>query len=126
MSAITFGQLLRDVRIQAGLSQNALSARAGVSASYVNRLEVGKRTPKRRTLRKLADALDCGGDGEELLMEAAGFMVVDGRLTPELRELAEILADTRLGSVTRDRLTEVLRLAVDYGRMRCADKETAR
>ena len=114
-----FSEALRDMRVEAGLSQRGLSLRAGMSESYVNRMEVGKRKPTRRLLRKLADALECGVDDEEQLFDAAGFVSFEGRMTPELRELAEILADDRLGSVTRERITEVLRMAVDYGRMQC-------
>ena len=53
-----FGTLLRGFRLTAGLSQEALAERAGLSAHGVSALERGyRRTPQRGTLALLADAL---------------------------------------------------------------------
>src|SRR5438094_3140033 len=54
----SFGILLRGYRLAAGLSQEALAERAGLSARAVSDLERGaRRAPYPDTLRRLADAL---------------------------------------------------------------------
>ncbi|MGV9632026.1 helix-turn-helix domain-containing protein, partial [Streptomyces sp. NPDC003487] len=59
-----FGQSLRTLRVNAGLSQEALSHEAGVSVRALADMERGRtRGPQRRTVRALAEAL--GLDGEE-------------------------------------------------------------
>ncbi|HEX3671593.1 MAG TPA: helix-turn-helix domain-containing protein [Candidatus Cybelea sp.] len=53
-----FGALLRDHRVRAGLSQEALAELAGISANAISALERGyRRTPQRDTLALLASAL---------------------------------------------------------------------
>jgi predicted ATPase/transcriptional regulator with XRE-family HTH domain len=55
----TFGDLLRHARRSAGLTQEALAERAGISARAVSDLERGiNRTPRADTLGLLADALE--------------------------------------------------------------------
>src|SRR5689334_8852827 len=55
----TFAALLRRRRLAAGLTQEALAERAGISARGVQDLERGLRaTPRPDTIRLLADALD--------------------------------------------------------------------
>jgi len=46
---------LRELR---ALSQRELAARAGLSVTTVNRIEIGQRKPMPKTVRKLAGALD--------------------------------------------------------------------
>jgi len=59
----TFGQLLRRARRAAGLTQEALAERAGISARAVIDLERGvNRAPRRDTLEMLATALDLPPD----------------------------------------------------------------
>ena len=56
-----FGTLLKRYRIAAGLAQEALAERAGLSAEAVSALERGwRRTPYRDTVRTLADAVAAG------------------------------------------------------------------
>ena len=58
-----FGALLRRLRIRAGLSQEALAQRAGLSADTVAALEAGRRRqPRAFTVGLLADALGLGLD----------------------------------------------------------------
>jgi predicted ATPase/DNA-binding XRE family transcriptional regulator len=55
----TFGERLRALRLAAGLTQEALAERAGLSLNAINSLERGqRRSPYPRTIRVLADALD--------------------------------------------------------------------
>ncbi|MBK3631873.1 helix-turn-helix domain-containing protein [Streptomyces sp. MBT97] len=59
-----FGQQLRNLRVRAALSQEALSHAAGVSVRALADMERGRtRGPQRRTVRALAEAL--GLDGAE-------------------------------------------------------------
>lgn len=50
-------ETLRHIREQAGLSQPELSERSGVAQGTISDIELGKRKPRGRTLRKLAQAL---------------------------------------------------------------------
>ena len=56
--AVTFGELLRQYRIAAGLSQEGLAERAGLSVRAISALERGQRhQPHPHTLRQVATAL---------------------------------------------------------------------
>jgi transcriptional regulator with XRE-family HTH domain len=56
--AQSFAEVLRRYRIAAGLSQEALAERAGLSLRGISDLERGlSRTPRLHTLSRLADAL---------------------------------------------------------------------
>src|SRR5436305_6882967 len=72
-----FGQLLRSLRVRAGLSQNQLARHAGVDPAYVNRLERAAASstalPSRRVVQALAEALDAGPVDAERLLVAAGL-----------------------------------------------------
>lgn len=68
-----FGLLLRQWRQRAGLSQEALAARAAVGIRTVRGLETGERTdPRMGTVRALADALELTGAERVELFSAAG------------------------------------------------------
>jgi predicted ATPase/DNA-binding XRE family transcriptional regulator len=67
-----FGTLLRRFRLAAGLSQEALAERAGVSGRGVQDLERGiRRAPRAETVRLLADALGLSGETRAALVIAA-------------------------------------------------------
>ncbi len=53
-----FGALLRRYRLKAGLTQEALAERAGVSVRNVQNLERGENRPLPDTARRLASALE--------------------------------------------------------------------
>jgi predicted ATPase/DNA-binding XRE family transcriptional regulator len=123
-----FGALLRHYRIAAGLSQEALAERAGMSIEGISALERGfRRTPQRATLRLLADALNLDDAEARELGEAAARRGLLGRGGPasvrvgpwaargaslpianktfigrdtELREIAALLSDHRLVTLT--------------------------
>lgn len=66
-SGRNFGQRLRALRLNAGMSQEALSHEAGVSVRALTDMERGRtRGPQRRTVRALAEALglDAAAAGE--------------------------------------------------------------
>ncbi|RJQ66490.1 XRE family transcriptional regulator [Pseudonocardiaceae bacterium YIM PH 21723] len=65
----TFGELLRQGRRRAGLTQEELAERAGVSARTIRSLESGRhRDPRLSTARELAAALCRTADERDELM----------------------------------------------------------
>jgi predicted ATPase/DNA-binding XRE family transcriptional regulator len=67
----TLGPMLRALREDAGLSQEELAERAGLSPHAISALERGTRTrPYPHTLRSLATALDLGEDQRAALLAA--------------------------------------------------------
>ncbi|HEX6655801.1 MAG TPA: LuxR C-terminal-related transcriptional regulator [Candidatus Limnocylindria bacterium] len=70
IEAAGFAALLRQYRLAAGLSQQALAERAGLSAHAVSALERGaRRVPYRATLEALAEGLGLS-DAEQAALEA--------------------------------------------------------
>ncbi len=68
----SFGVLLRRLRLAAGLTQEALAERAGVSAKAVSELERDPtRTPRLDTVALLADALSLDAEARAHLLGAA-------------------------------------------------------
>jgi len=55
--AYTLAKRLKQLRAEKGLTQAALARRAGVTLSYIGRLEIGRHDPQLSTLIKLAKAL---------------------------------------------------------------------
>jgi non-specific serine/threonine protein kinase len=53
----SFGSVLREVRLAAGLTQEALAERSGVSSRSIQALERGENRPQQETARRLAEAL---------------------------------------------------------------------
>src|SRR5690348_10998789 len=71
-AATRFGDRLRRAREAAGLSQEALAERAGVSARGISDLERGlRRQPRLETVRRLADALRLDPSERAALLSAA-------------------------------------------------------
>ena len=76
--AESFGQVLRRYRVAAGLSQEALAERAGLSLRGVSDLERGlSRAPRLHTLGRLMDALGLEGSARQTLASAGGSPAVD-------------------------------------------------
>lgn len=68
----SFGDLLRRFRAGAGISQDALSARSGISVDAISMLERGARSsPRNSTVGRLADALRLGPADRAALVGAA-------------------------------------------------------
>ena len=53
-----FGRVLRRMRRERELSQDALADLAGMASKHVSELERGRKEPRLGTLLQLADALD--------------------------------------------------------------------
>jgi transcriptional regulator with XRE-family HTH domain len=70
--AVTFAALLKRQRLAAGLTQEALAERAGLSARAVSDLERDpERSPRLATVTLLADALGAGPEQRAELLAAA-------------------------------------------------------
>jgi len=57
--AIAFGKVLRQLREEAGLTQEQLGFEAELRRTYVSILELGQQQPSLTTIIKLAEALNC-------------------------------------------------------------------
>ena len=61
------GQRIKRLRLQAGLSQEQLAKRSGISRVTLARMELGEHSPRMDTLRAIARGLGC--DVKELLLD---------------------------------------------------------
>lgn len=71
---MTFAEQLREGRMRAHLSQNALAARVGVDAAYIHRME--KRAachPSREVVEQIARVLVLSDQATAELLVAAGY-----------------------------------------------------
>jgi predicted ATPase/transcriptional regulator with XRE-family HTH domain len=81
--ASTFGALLRRFRQAAGLSQEELAERAGISSQAIGALERGdRRQPYPATVRRLADALSLVGDERAVFIVAVRPSAAASSATP--------------------------------------------
>ena len=53
-----FVERLQQIRIHKAMSQGQLAERAGISVTYIDKLEAGEKIPSCQTLELLAEALD--------------------------------------------------------------------
>lgn len=109
--AVPFGQLLRQARTAAALSQEELAERAGLSTRGISDLERGlHRTPHLETVRMLTDALDLN-DASRAELRAAARPPPGATAATRAHAAALPVPPTRL--VGRERevatLTELLR-----------------
>ncbi|MFH0770083.1 MAG: helix-turn-helix transcriptional regulator [Candidatus Peregrinibacteria bacterium] len=58
----SFGRKIRDLRIEAGLSQEELAARTKVHRTYIGMIERGEKNITIRNVEKLAQALNISID----------------------------------------------------------------
>lgn len=68
---VSFGPLLKQLRRQAGLTQEILANRAGYSVGYISKLERGERSPTPATAELLARALALSEEHHSLLRASA-------------------------------------------------------
>lgn len=57
--AKSFGVVLRDMRIEAGMTQEQLGLEADLRRTFISLLELGQQQPTLTTLLKLSQALKC-------------------------------------------------------------------
>jgi predicted ATPase len=73
----TFADLLLDLRVQAGLSQEELAERAGLSVRTIRELEAGRvARPRKDSVRLLAEGLGLHDGDAERFLAAAGHAIV--------------------------------------------------
>ena len=97
----TFGALLREARLAAGLSQSELSQRSGLPKPTLSRYENGHVLPSLVTLRRLAHALGVAesallpGDktAEDAFIEALRSRGIEIRTVSEAQELADRIGE---------------------------------
>src|SRR5690349_3119959 len=100
------GPLLRRLREAAGLSQEELAERAGLSGRGVSDLERGlRRSPYPATVRRLAAALELGPEERAMLLQSAQEPARDGpsRAAPVSEQGAYLGARASFGLVGRQR-----------------------
>ncbi len=107
--SLSFGQRLRQLREAAGLTQEALAERAGISVKAIGALEQGRRQrPYPHTLRALADALRLSEDERA---ELAGVVPSRGRPAGAARPSRPSLPAPPTPLIGRDReVADVTRL----------------
>ncbi|MBM2577609.1 helix-turn-helix domain-containing protein [Jannaschia sp. Os4] len=88
------GARLREARLAAGIAQAALAARAGISPSYLNLIEHGRRPATAPLLARLAAALGLEAEALAARTPAAAALraVAEGRLPPGALDEADALA----------------------------------
>ncbi len=116
-----FGERLRALREERGITAKEMAAGLGVSPAYLSALEHGKRgRPNKRLVHRVCQYLGIIWDDAEALQEIAGLshprVVVDtGGLTPEATELANRLA-RQIADLSEETVEDLLeRLAASRG-----------
>lgn len=113
-----FGEKLRQLRCERGLSQKDMAAALGVSAAYLSALEHGKRgVPSWALIQKIIGYFNViwdDADELQLLAESSRPKVVidTSNLSPAATELANLLA----GSIARLSEEEIAGLIAQLGK----------
>jgi transcriptional regulator with XRE-family HTH domain len=114
-----FGQKLRALRAERGISQKEMAAALGVSAAYLSALEHGRRgVPNWGLVQKIIGYFNVIWDDAEELEQLAFIsdprVVLDtAGLSPDATRLANLLAEKigALDQATLQTLTEIIRPA---------------
>jgi XRE family transcriptional regulator, fatty acid utilization regulator len=88
---LIFGLKLRQLRLDKGLSLTELAAKTGISVSYLNEIEKGKKYPKGTKVATLAEALDAEYD-----------YMVSLQLSKKMAPIAELLQSNLLHELPLD------------------------
>jgi len=67
-----FGQVLREVRRERGITQEDLAFESGYHPTYIGQLERGRKSPSLRTIMSLAAVL--GSRGSEMLLRVEAVL----------------------------------------------------
>jgi transcriptional regulator with XRE-family HTH domain len=94
MSRIRIGNLIRQARNQAGLSQRVLARRARTAQSVVARIELGTTSPSMDTIARLLRAA-----GFELATELRPRAVLDRQLLDDVPRILRLTPEDRLREV---------------------------
>ncbi|HEY3758450.1 MAG TPA: helix-turn-helix transcriptional regulator [Solirubrobacteraceae bacterium] len=57
-ATVAFGERLRELRAERGVSQDQLASRTGIHPTAIGRFERGDREPRLRSILRLAQGLD--------------------------------------------------------------------
>lgn len=101
---MTTGQLIRAERKKAGMTQEALGEKLGVSMSFIAQYETGKRNPKRETLQKIADAL--GASYWDLIPDPKPGEEEDPSIMEEI--LKDLPYQTELGPMSGEDIDKIV------------------
>lgn len=123
-SSVGFPTMLRQLRRQAGLSQNRLARAGGIDPAYVNRMEAAPDdsplVPRPAVLGRLSEALGLTRLERDRLYVAAGrcppTLEALGGWDLALAALAEALADPQLSGDDRAELRQVVAILADRWR----------
>ena len=86
-----FARVLKDLRAQSGLSQEALGDRTDLHRTYISQLERGLKSPSLRTIERLCSALGVGLSDMmaavegEMVSASASEVVTDAAAVPDGR-----------------------------------------
>lgn len=124
---------LRRQRERANLSQTKLAGLAGLTHSYVSRLETDNRNQRRQPTRDavlfLAEALNASPRARDLLLSRAGFMPVDVcsllEHMPVLAEAYAVLSSGEIPDVVREDVNAAIRMALRQARRAVVGMEVA-
>jgi len=84
---VEFGEKLRDLRKNGGMTQKELAEKAKINFTYLSKIETGVMPPPRaKTILALAEALNIDGDTRDDLLGLARKIPRDlfDRITPEM------------------------------------------
>ena len=118
-----FADLLRKLRTEAALSQNALAKKVGIDPSYINRIEKGERQPPSvSVIHDIARALDLDEFGANQLLLSAGYAPATAfnsqpATHPGLHLLSDFLSDESVRSEDRDLIERDLDLLEQHIRL---------
>ena len=102
-----FGEKLRSLRIEAGLTQGELGEKIGYGKTAISNYELNNRTPDADDLVKFADFFDCSLD---FLLGRTGFK--HGKITEDVidNEKVKITADEREypNNLTHEQVLKIL------------------
>jgi transcriptional regulator with XRE-family HTH domain len=115
-----FSELLRYLRLRAGLSQNRLARLSGIDPAYVNRMEAASASspvlPRAAVLERVALALELSPSLRDRLYFAAGrcppTLAAVGSWDPAFGMVAEVLGDPAVGEDDLAEFRQVLLLLV--------------
>ncbi|MFK0171038.1 ATP-binding protein [Streptomyces sp. NPDC090306] len=110
MEPTTFGALLREARLRAMLTMEALADACGLSTRAVSNLERGRSVPRQSTLAELMDALGLNEDERRALTRAARGQAPDAASVPR-----QLPPDLRVFRGREEVLARALRLTEEIG-----------
>ena len=113
----SFGRMLKEFRLQHGLSQKALADAVNVDGSYIARLEMDDRRPSRRVVLDVAQAMELSPEDTDRLLASAQHLpegdldrlLADGGgplMHPALRAVANAVEDQNLSPEGRKQLED--------------------